>query len=36
MLHTIRVEGSALERGEQYGEQAREPIARCIEVYGEA
>jgi isopenicillin-N N-acyltransferase-like protein len=36
MLHRIRVEGNALERGEQYGEQARELIARCIEVYGEA
>ncbi|HEX5194277.1 MAG TPA: C45 family peptidase [Solirubrobacteraceae bacterium] len=36
MLHRIRVEGTALERGEQYGEQARELIARCIEIYGEA
>jgi isopenicillin-N N-acyltransferase-like protein len=36
MLHRIRVEGSALQRGEQYGEQARELIARSIEIYGEA
>ena len=36
MLHRIRVEGNALQRGEQYGEQTRELIARCIEVYGEA
>jgi isopenicillin-N N-acyltransferase-like protein len=36
MLHRIRVEGSARQRGEQYGEQARELIGRCIEIYGEA
>ena len=36
MLHRIRIEGNALERGEQYGEQARELIGRCIEIYGEA
>jgi len=36
MLRRIRVEGGALQRGEQYGEQARDLIARCIEIYAEA
>jgi isopenicillin-N N-acyltransferase-like protein len=36
MLHRIRVEGNALQRGEQYGEQARQLIGRCIEIYADA
>src|ERR1700742_3468408 len=36
MLHRIRVEGSALQRGEQYGGRARELISGCVEVYDEA